>query len=89
MSSKFNRRDFLKMGAASVGAASLLAACAPAAPAITQAPAAPAVTEGAAPAAGAALPEELYGMVVFLKGSEFFNWCYKGMKDAAASVLIS
>jgi ribose transport system substrate-binding protein len=30
--------------------------------------------------------EELYGMVVFLKGSEFFNWCYAGFKDAAATV---
>jgi ribose transport system substrate-binding protein len=26
---------------------------------------------------------ETYGMVVFLKGSEFFNWCYAGMVDAA------
>lgn len=26
---------------------------------------------------------ETYGMVVFLKGSEFFNWCYAGMLDAA------
>ncbi len=85
MSAKFNRRDFLKMGAMT-SAAGLLAACAPAAPAVTEAPAAPAVTEGAAPAAGSALPEELYGMVVFLKGSEFFNWCYKGMKDAAARI---
>lgn len=25
-------------------------------------------------------------MVVFLKGSEFFNWCYAGFQDAAASV---
>lgn len=30
--------------------------------------------------------EELYGMVVFLKGSEFFNWAYKGMVDAAAAI---
>src|SRR6056297_3583995 len=27
---------------------------------------------------------ERYGMVVFLKGSEFFNWAYKGMVDAAS-----
>jgi ribose transport system substrate-binding protein len=27
---------------------------------------------------------ERYGMVVFLKGSEFFNWCYAGMIAAAA-----
>jgi ribose transport system substrate-binding protein len=27
---------------------------------------------------------ETYGMVVFLKGSEFFNWAYAGMRDAAA-----
>lgn len=26
---------------------------------------------------------EIYGMVVFLKGSEFFNWSYAGMRDAA------
>ncbi|HHY48072.1 MAG TPA: sugar ABC transporter substrate-binding protein [Firmicutes bacterium] len=26
---------------------------------------------------------ERYAMVVFLKGSEFFNWAYAGMKDAA------
>ena len=26
---------------------------------------------------------ERYGMVVFLKGSEFFNWAYAGMRDAA------
>lgn len=26
---------------------------------------------------------ETYGMVVFLKGSEFFNWAYAGMVDAA------
>ncbi|HBE77892.1 MAG TPA: sugar ABC transporter substrate-binding protein [Firmicutes bacterium] len=30
--------------------------------------------------------KELYGMVVFLKGSEFFNWCYAGFRDAAATV---
>lgn len=30
--------------------------------------------------------EENYGMVVFLKGSEFFNWAYAGFKDAAATV---
>jgi ribose transport system substrate-binding protein len=29
---------------------------------------------------------ERYGMVVFLKGSEFFNWCYAGMIDAAARI---
>ncbi len=27
-----------------------------------------------------------YGMVVFLKGSEFFNWAYAGFHDAAATV---
>ncbi len=26
---------------------------------------------------------EIYGMVAFLKGSEFFNWSYAGMRDAA------
>ncbi len=29
---------------------------------------------------------ETYGMVVFLKGSEFFNWAYAGMVDAAARI---
>lgn len=35
---------------------------------------------------GAAKSEELYSMVVFTKGAEYFNWCYAGMKDAAASI---
>lgn len=30
-----------------------------------------------------AAEEETYSMVVFLKGSEFFNWAYAGMLDAA------
>ncbi|OSP55815.1 substrate-binding domain-containing protein [Pseudoruegeria sp. SK021] len=30
--------------------------------------------------------QEHYGMVVFLKGSEFFNWSYAGFQDAAATV---
>lgn len=29
------------------------------------------------------LEEELYSMVVFTKGAEYFNWCYAGMVDAA------
>jgi ribose transport system substrate-binding protein len=33
--------------------------------------------------AGSALAQQTYGMVVFLKGSEFFNWAYGGMQDAA------
>ncbi len=33
-----------------------------------------------------AADQETYGMVVFLKGSEFFNWCYAGFQDAAATV---
>jgi len=32
------------------------------------------------------LEQETYGMVVFLKGSEFFNWCYAGMVDAAKAI---
>ncbi len=28
--------------------------------------------------------DELYSMVVFTKGAEYFNWCYSGMRDAAA-----
>lgn len=35
---------------------------------------------------GAQDAKEHYGMVVFLKGSEFFNWSYAGFKDAAATV---
>ena len=31
-------------------------------------------------------PDETYGMVVFLKGSEFFNWAYAGMIDAAKAI---
>ncbi len=31
----------------------------------------------------ASFAAERYAMVVFLKGSEFFNWAYKGMIDAA------
>ncbi len=27
--------------------------------------------------------EQTYAMVVFLNGSEFFNWAYAGMADAA------
>ena len=70
-----NRRQFLK-GAALVGAGAVIGACAtPVAP--TEAG-----TAGQAPA----MAEELYGMVVFLKGSEFFNWCYQGMVDAAARI---
>ena len=37
-----------------------------------------------APTAAQDAPTETYGMVVFLKGSEFFNWAYAGMVDAAA-----
>ncbi len=38
-----------------------------------------------APAAGAR-PTETYATVVFLSGSEFFNWAYAGMRDAAAAI---
>lgn len=70
-----NRRDFLK-NAAIFGASSVaLAACA-----------APVAAPQAAGVAAPAAAEELYGMVVFLKGSEFFNWCYQGMVDAAARI---
>ena len=81
---KLSRRDFL-VGAVAATAGGVAAACvAPgAAPQQLVATAAPEATKAAAPAAQGAA-EELYGMVVFLKGSEFFNWCYKGMLDAAA-----
>lgn len=35
---------------------------------------------------GAAAQEEFYSMVVFTKGAEYFNWCYAGMRDAAATI---
>ncbi len=38
------------------------------------------------PAAAEERPTETYGMVVFLKGSEFFNWAYAGMVDAAKAI---
>ncbi|MER9490815.1 substrate-binding domain-containing protein [Mesorhizobium sp. M0320] len=41
---------------------------------------------GPATTAYAQEAKETYGMVVFLKGSEFFNWCFAGFKDAAESV---
>jgi ribose transport system substrate-binding protein len=40
----------------------------------------------AASASKAADPKEHYGMVVFLKGSEFFNWAYAGFQDEAATL---
>jgi ribose transport system substrate-binding protein len=36
--------------------------------------------------AAVAKDDETYSMVVFLRGSEFFNWAYAGFKDAAATV---
>ncbi|MCG8510342.1 MAG: substrate-binding domain-containing protein, partial [Rhodospirillales bacterium] len=35
------------------------------------------------PVNSARAEEQTYAMVVFLKGSEFFNWAYGGMQDAA------
>ena len=43
-------------------------------------------SEGQMAPAQADLEEETYAMVVFLKGSEFFNWCYAGMRDAAKAI---
>jgi ribose transport system substrate-binding protein len=87
---KMSRRDFT-VGLAAATGAGFLAACAtqetPPAEATeepTEAPAAAPATE--APVAAPEMEEELYGMVVFLKGSEFFNWAYKGMIDAAARI---
>lgn len=71
--SRSSRRQFLK-SAAIVGAGGALAAC--------TAPLPAAETGAGAPA----MAEEVFGMVVFLKGSEFFNWCYQGMVDAAARI---
>lgn len=36
--------------------------------------------------AEAAREEELYSMVVFTKGAEYFNWCYAGFQDAAETI---
>lgn len=41
---------------------------------------------GAPAGAGEARPTETYATVVFLSGSEFFNWVHAGMRDAAASL---
>ena len=74
---KSSRREFLKNAAVFGAGTAALAGC-------TAVPvAAPQAGAGAAAPAAA---EELYGMVVFLKGSEFFNWCYQGMVDAAARI---
>ncbi len=86
------RRMFLVRSLAA-GAGGLAAACT--GPAIVQQTQQQVVATAAPPPAAqpvqlAAAPgapkEQLYGMVVFLKGSEFFNWCYKGMMDAAALI---
>ena len=45
-----------------------------------------ATTSAGTIAAQAADLKEHYGMVVFLKGSEFFNWAYAGFQDAAGTV---
>jgi ribose transport system substrate-binding protein len=88
---KISRRTFVT-GVSSAAAGGFLAACVggvqqvvPTEPtqASQEEAAAPAEDSSAAPAMA---EEELYGMVVFLKGSEFFNWCYKGMIDAAARI---
>lgn len=88
---KISRREFA-LGVAAATAGGFLVGCgvkgtptAVPTEAATEAPPAPATeapTEAPAPQAA----EELYGMVVFLKGSEFFNWAYKGMLDAAARI---
>lgn len=72
--SKSSRRHFLK-SAAIVGAGAAVTGC-------TAVTAPQAGGKAAAPTAA----EETYGMVVFLKGSEFFNWCYQGMVDAAKRI---
>lgn len=36
--------------------------------------------------AGDSIEEELYSMIVFTKGAEYFNWCYAGMRDAAVTI---
>jgi len=75
-----SRREFLVGTATAAGG--FLVGCAAASPEATEASPEEATTEAPAPE----MEEELYGMVVFLKGSEFFNWAYKGMVDAAARI---
>jgi ribose transport system substrate-binding protein len=81
---KVSRREFLVGTATAAGG--FLVGCAAGSPEATEAsPEAVAeVTTTEAPAPEK--EEELYGMVVFLKGSEFFNWAYKGMVDAATRI---
>lgn len=43
-------------------------------------------TGGQAAQDGGSHEEELYSMVVFTKGAEYFNWCYAGFQAAAASI---
>jgi ribose transport system substrate-binding protein len=52
---------------------------------VALAPAVAFATAAAGPSK-AADPKEHYGMVVFLKGSEFFNWAYAGFQDEAATL---
>ncbi len=71
---KINRRDFaLSLTAATAG--SFLAGC------TSQQPTPPPVEPSTASPA-----TETYSMVVFLKGSEFFNWSYAGMLAAAQRI---
>jgi ribose transport system substrate-binding protein len=80
-----SRRQFL-MGLSAAAAGGFAAGCTVAVPTATVAAPEAAKEEAPEAAPPPQAEEELYGMVVFLKGSEFFNWAYKGMVDAAARI---
>jgi ribose transport system substrate-binding protein len=72
---KIDRREFT-LGLTGLMAASLVTACN-----------SPQATSAVLPSVNPTPPPtqeiEIYSMVAFLKGSEFFNWSYAGMRDAA------
>lgn len=43
-------------------------------------------TDGGSGGGDGTKEDELYSMVVFTKGAEYFNWCYAGFRDAAATI---
>lgn len=85
MKDKVSRRRFLA-GLSVAAAGGFIAGCQTAAPGPSVAAPQGGAEATSKEAPAAQMAEELYGMVVFLKGSEFFNWAYKGMLDAAARI---
>lgn len=72
---KIDRREFT-FGFTSLMAAGLVSAC-------NSPTAAPSPVNSADQTQRSDQKTEIYGLVAFLKGSEFFNWSYAGMRDAA------